>query len=99
MFAVMPNQQNRQHPLFHITAALQNREQRKYDDQFLKELKQSRGIGIDISAKAIQTAEINSRNLNLNNRSKFKVCDLDKYNTKDLSPESRLKRHLLVRLK
>ena len=46
----------------------------------LKELKQSTGIGIDISAKAIQTAEINSRNLNLNNRSKFKVCDLDKYN-------------------
>ena len=46
----------------------------------LKELKQSTGTGIDISAKAIQTAEINSRNLNLNNRSKFKVCDLDKYN-------------------
>jgi len=46
----------------------------------LKELKKSRGIGIDISPKAIQTAEINSRNLNLNNRSKFKVCDLDKYN-------------------
>ena len=46
----------------------------------LKELKQSTGTGIDISAKAIQTAEINSRNLNLTNRSKFKVCDLDKYN-------------------
>ena len=46
----------------------------------LKELKRSTGTGIDISAKAIQTAEINSRNLNLNNRSKFKVCDLDKYN-------------------
>ena len=46
----------------------------------LKELKQSTGTGIDISAKAIQTAEINSRNLNLANRSKFKVCDLDKYN-------------------
>ena len=46
----------------------------------LKELKRSTGTGIDISAKAIQTAEINSRNLNLTNRSKFKVCDLDKYN-------------------
>ena len=46
----------------------------------LKELKQSTGTGIDISAKAVQTAEINSKNLNLTNRSKFKVCDLDKYN-------------------
>jgi len=46
----------------------------------LKELKRSTGTGIDISTKAIQTAEINSRNLNLTNRSKFKVCDLDKYN-------------------
>jgi len=47
----------------------------------LKELKKSRGTGIDISSKAIQTAKINSRNLNLANRSKFKVCDLDKCNT------------------
>jgi len=46
----------------------------------LKELNLSRGIGIDISAKAIQTAKVNSRNLNLLNRSKFKICDLNKYN-------------------
>ena len=46
----------------------------------LKELKLSRGIGIDISAKAIQTARVNSTNLNLFNRSKFKVFDLSKFN-------------------
>jgi len=46
----------------------------------LKELKFSRGIGIDISAKAIQIAKINSKNLNLFNRVKFKICDLSKYN-------------------
>ena len=46
----------------------------------LKELNLSRGIGIDISAKAIQTAKVNSKNLNLLNQSKFKVCDLDNYN-------------------
>ena len=45
----------------------------------LKELNFSRGIGIDISAKAIQTAKVNSKNLNLFNRSKFKICDLNKY--------------------
>ena len=45
----------------------------------LKELNFSRGTGIDISAKAIQTAKINSKNLNLLNRSKFKICDLNKY--------------------
>ena len=50
-------------------------------NEILKELKKSRGTGIDISSKAIQTAKINSRNLNLANRSKFKVCDLDKCNT------------------
>ena len=47
----------------------------------LKELNFSRGTGIDISAKAIQTAKINSKNLNLLNRSKFKICDLNKYKT------------------
>tara|TARA_B100000315_G_scaffold216436_1_gene216298 strand:- start:1004 stop:1840 length:837 start_codon:yes stop_codon:yes gene_type:complete len=47
----------------------------------LKELNFSRGIGIDISAKAIQTAKVNSKNLNLLNRSKFKICDLKKYKT------------------
>jgi len=46
----------------------------------LKELNLSRGIGIDISAKAIQTAKVNSKNLNLLNHAKFKICDLSKYN-------------------
>ena len=46
----------------------------------LKELNFSRGTGIDISTKAIETAKINSRNLNLLNQAKFKVFDLNKYN-------------------
>jgi len=46
----------------------------------LKELKFSRGIGIDISGKAIQTATINSKKLNLLNRSKFKLYDINNYN-------------------
>ena len=46
----------------------------------LKELNFSRGIGIDISAKAIKVAEINSKNLNLFCRSKFKVFDFNKFN-------------------
>ena len=46
----------------------------------LKELNFSRGIGIDISPKAILTAEANSKNLKLFYRSKFKVVDLDKFN-------------------
>ena len=46
----------------------------------LKELNFSRGTGIDISSKAIKTAKINSKNLNLIGRSKFKVFDLNKYN-------------------
>ncbi|HJO77481.1 MAG TPA: peptide chain release factor N(5)-glutamine methyltransferase [Pelagibacteraceae bacterium] len=46
----------------------------------LKELNLSRGIGIDISAKAIQIAKANSKNLNLFYRSKFKVIDLSKFN-------------------
>jgi release factor glutamine methyltransferase len=45
----------------------------------LKELEKSRGIGIDISYKAIKVAKKNSLNLNLNKRSKFKVCDLEKF--------------------
>ena len=45
----------------------------------LKELKFSRGTGIDISAKAIQAAKVNSKKLNLFNRSRFKICDLSKY--------------------
>ena len=46
----------------------------------LKELYNSRGMGIDISSRAIQTARINSKNLNLINRAKFKNFDLDRYN-------------------
>jgi len=46
----------------------------------LKELKQSRGVGIDICSKAIQMANLNSKNLNLIHRSKFKVSDLYKFN-------------------
>ena len=42
----------------------------------LKELNFSRGTGIDISSKAIETAKINSKNLNLFSRTKFKVFDL-----------------------
>ena len=46
----------------------------------LKELNFARGIGIDVSSKAIKTAELNSKNLKLSNRSKFKVVNLDKFN-------------------
>ena len=46
----------------------------------LKELNLSKGIGIDISAKAIQIAYINSKKLNLHNRSKFKVFDINDFN-------------------
>ena len=47
----------------------------------LKELNHSRGIGIDISAKAIEIAKTNSNKLNLCNRAKFKVRDINKFNT------------------
>jgi len=46
----------------------------------LKELHLSRGIGIDISSKAVKTAEINSKKLNLFYRSKFKVVDINNFN-------------------
>jgi len=46
----------------------------------LKELDLSRGVGIDISTKAIKTAQINSKNLNLFHQSKFKVFDISKFN-------------------
>ena len=46
----------------------------------LKELCNSRGTGIDISSGAIKTARINSKNLNLVNRVKFKNFNLDRYN-------------------
>jgi len=44
----------------------------------LKELKFSIGLGIDISAKAIKIAKKNSKNLDLLNRSKFRVFDFNK---------------------
>ena len=46
----------------------------------LKELQFSRGIGIDISAKAIKIAKENSENFNLLNRSKFKIFDISSFN-------------------
>ncbi len=46
----------------------------------LKELNFSRGVGIDISRRAIKIAELNAKKLNLFYRSKFKVIDLDKFN-------------------
>ena len=46
----------------------------------LRELDLSRGVGIDISTKAIKTAQINSKNLNLFHQSKFKVFDISKFN-------------------
>ena len=46
----------------------------------LKELGHSRGIGLDISKEAVRTAKINSKNLNLLNRSKFKVFDIIEFN-------------------
>jgi release factor glutamine methyltransferase len=46
----------------------------------LKELKFSRGTGIDISKKAIKMANKNSKKLELNYRSKFKTIDLDNIN-------------------
>ena len=45
----------------------------------LKELNFSRGIGIDISPKAIRLARNNSRKLNLLNRTSFKVYNLDNF--------------------
>jgi len=46
----------------------------------LKELKFSKGFGIDISSKAIQTAKINAKKFNLLNRAKFKVFDMNMFN-------------------
>ena len=45
----------------------------------LKELNFSTGIGIDISVKAILTANRNANKLNLLNRSKFKVFDINEF--------------------
>ena len=46
----------------------------------LRELKSSKGLGIDISPKAIKIARQNSQKFNLKNRSKFKVCDVNNLN-------------------
>ena len=45
----------------------------------LKELSNSRGIGIDISRSAIEVAKKNSLKFNLCNRAKFKVFDINKF--------------------
>ena len=47
----------------------------------LKELSNSNGTGIDISSQAIRVAKINSKNLNLTNRVKFKNFNVDMYNS------------------
>ena len=46
----------------------------------LKELKYSKGIGIDVSAKAIKMANLNAIKLNLSNRSKFKIFNINEFN-------------------
>ena len=46
----------------------------------LKELNMAKGIGIDISSKAIQIAKTNAKKLNLIDRSEFKEFDLSKFN-------------------
>ena len=45
----------------------------------LKELYNSRGVGIDISSEAIKIAKANSKNLKLVNRAKFKKFEIDNY--------------------
>ncbi len=45
----------------------------------LKKLGKARGIGIDISSKAIKTAKINANNFELKNRADFKVFDIGKF--------------------
>ena len=45
----------------------------------LKELHSSRGVGIDISPKAVKMAKINSERLHLSYRAKFKVFDINKF--------------------
>ena len=47
----------------------------------LKELPSARGTGIDISPEAIKIAKLNAANLKLKNQSKFKINNLDKYNS------------------
>lgn len=45
----------------------------------LKELVNARGLGIDVSPKAIKTAKINARNFDIKNRVEFKVFDVSKF--------------------
>ena len=46
----------------------------------LKEKKNFKGIGIDISKKCIKLSKINANNLNINNRIKFFKSDVDNFN-------------------
>ena len=46
----------------------------------LKELKLSRGLGIDVSPGAIKIAKLNSQRLNLSLRTNFKVTDINNFN-------------------
>ena len=48
----------------------------------LKELPQSKGIGIDISKEALKIATKNSKKLKLNNRAKFIKSDIGKFKSK-----------------
>ena len=45
----------------------------------LKELNLSKGIGIDISMKAVELAKKNSKKLKLLNKVSFKVCDINNF--------------------
>ena len=45
----------------------------------LKELNLSKGVGIDISSKALKVAKLNSKKLNLLNRSEFKFFDINNF--------------------
>ena len=47
----------------------------------LKELKKSKGIGIDVSKKAIKVASKNDKNLRLQARSKFIKRNLNEFNS------------------
>jgi release factor glutamine methyltransferase len=47
----------------------------------LKELRSSRGIGIDVSAETIKTARANAAKFNLSNRSKFEVFNIKQFYT------------------
>ena len=46
----------------------------------LDEINYLKGIGIDISQKALEICKINSKRLNLNNRLKLYKSDIDKFN-------------------